>query len=251
MRVTWTTRDGRTHRVRLGLADYTLADLAGFREFQMLFQFCFAHWGGSWVPMTWIWKWFLTLHHRMQEEKDVLPFRYGADGDFGGGENVSIRGEWWTLEVGSGQCSLTFVNGRVTKWIDLRGETKLEVDGRTIKLQRKKQEYRWYHELPGLLRYFEGLPQDAEVRTWSVNTPVATREIIRIADEEPGGMETAVEILAEQGEKGRRKIADAAGSPRFAEMRATALQLLSLLGKRESARSGPGATDRPYVSPLG
>src|SRR5687768_13126383 len=108
MRVTWTTRDGaRTHRVRLGLADYTLADLTGFREFEILFQFCFAHGGGPWVPAAWMWAWFRNLDARLQEEKDALPFRYGADGDFGGGETVMIAGERWSLHVGSGQCSLT------------------------------------------------------------------------------------------------------------------------------------------------
>jgi hypothetical protein len=235
MRVIWTTRDARTHRVRLGLADYMLGDLEAFREFTLLFQFCFAQGGGPWVPAAWMWSWFLNLDARLQAEREVLPFRYGADGDFGGGQSVVIDGQTWSLQVGSGECSLTFASGRVTKWIDLRGQSMLQTDGRPIRLQRRKQDYRWYGEMPGLLRYFQSLPQGAEVRTWSINAPVPIGEVLRIADEEPGGVDAALEILIEQREKGRHKLAEAAENPRFANVRPTALSLLSLLDKNGTA----------------
>lgn len=251
MRVTWTTRDARTHRVRLGMADYMLPDLDGFREFSMLFQICFAQGGGPWIPAGWMRSWFLNFDARLQAQKDLLSFRYGADGDFGGSESVVIGGECGALQVGPGVCSLTFTSGadsvaktgqmlprRVTKWIDLRGESTLKTDDRVITLQRKKQEYRWYGEMPGLLAYFASLPKDAEVRTWSVSAPVAIRELLRIADEEAGGMDAAAEILAEQGEKGRRKLAEAAENRRFRDSRAVALSLLSFVEKKDTANGG-------------
>jgi len=232
-----------------------LPDLQGFREFGMLFQFCFAQGGGPWIPASWMWTWFLNLDAHLEAEREVLPFRYGADGDFGGGESVVIGGECASLQVGSGECSLTFTSGadskaetgrmlprRVTKWIDLRGQSTLQTDNRVIRLQRKKHEYRWYVEMPGLLAYFRSLPKDSEVRTWSVSAPVAIREVLRIADEEPGGMDAALEILVEQGEKGRRKLAEAAENARFGDLRPVALSLLSLVDKNGSTEGG-GADD--------
>jgi hypothetical protein len=53
---------------------------------------------------------------------------------------------------------------RVVKWIDLRGQKQLQVDGGIVKLARRKREFRLYAELPGLLKFFEGIPLEMEVR---------------------------------------------------------------------------------------
>ena len=178
MHITFTTRDSRTHRIRLGLADYCLDDLMGFRDFTLLFQCCFSAEGGPWLAASWMHRWFQRLDWQLEMERDLLPYRYGAHGDFGGGETVTIDGEGWSLDTGPGECALsqavpyaresapgvTHCGSRLSKWIDLRGQRRLAVDGDVIKLQRRKHVYRWYDELPGLLRFFETLPLEAEVR---------------------------------------------------------------------------------------
>lgn len=178
MQLTFATRDGRTHHIRLALADYCLADLMGFRDFSVLFPLCFAGEGGPWLPVTWVHAWFQQLDSRLEAERKLLPYRYGAGGDFGGGETVRIGGEVWSLTVGPGECSLsqavpyaqalapgvTERGSRLAKWVDLRGQSEVAVDGEVIKLQRRKHAYRWYDELPHLLRFLAALPLEAEVR---------------------------------------------------------------------------------------
>jgi hypothetical protein len=114
----------------------------------------------------------------LEAERDLLPYRYGRGGDFGGSETVRIEGEAWSLSVGPGECSLsqavayawalapgvTERGSRLTKWIDLRGQRELAVDGEVIKIQRRKHAYRWYGELPDLLQFLGTLPLEAEIR---------------------------------------------------------------------------------------
>jgi hypothetical protein len=40
----------------------------------------------------------------------------------------------------------------------------LDVDGRVIKLARRKHAYRWYEGLPGLIPFIHSLPKDEGVR---------------------------------------------------------------------------------------
>jgi hypothetical protein len=177
MRITWTTRDSRSHAIRLSAADYGLCDLMGFHQFTLLFQCCFAAGGGPWMIASWMHRWFAILASELETQRSVLPYHYGADGDFGGGGTLVIRGEQWSLNVGPGECSLSqfapahspatagqHVPHRLTRWIDLRGQRQLETDGRIIRLSKKKQEYRWYAELPGLLQFYDGVPPEVEVR---------------------------------------------------------------------------------------
>jgi hypothetical protein len=179
MHLTFITRESHTHRIRLELADYSLSDLMGFKEFILLFQCCFAAEGGPWMDASWLRRWFMSLHWQLEVERELIPYRYGVGGDFGGGgESVTIGGERWVLWVGHGECSLSQAvpyvaasgpnqsaqGSRLTKWIDLRGKRELAVDGGVVKLQRRKHAYRWYEELPGLLRFLETLPPEAEVR---------------------------------------------------------------------------------------
>ena len=143
MHLTFITRESHTHRIRLGLADCLLADLMGFRDLVLLFQCCFAAAGGPWLAASWLRGWFMKLHWQLEVERELLPYRYGVEGDFGGGETVTIDGEMWVLSTGHGECSLSqavaYVGGsepnpsaqgsRLTKWIDLRGKRELAVDG--------------------------------------------------------------------------------------------------------------------------
>jgi hypothetical protein len=113
----------------------------------------------------------------MEMQRHVLPYKYGADDDFDGAETVVIDGQRWVLAVGAGECSLSQhvdvesekwpdhpACHRVVKWIDLRGQKQLQVDGGIVKLARRKREFRLYAELPGLLKFFEGIPLEMEVR---------------------------------------------------------------------------------------
>lgn len=56
---------------------------------------------------------------------------------------------------------------------------------------------------------------------------MSTAELIRIADEEPGGFDAAVEMLLEQGENGRAKLRKAYDDPRHNELRPLIAQLMS------------------------
>jgi hypothetical protein len=149
----------------------------GFRQFTLLFQCIFAAGGGPWMAAGWMRRWLESLAWELEMQKPVLPYRYGADGDFGGGETLVIDGETWVLSLGAGECSLSRsvrVESekwpdhpgchRMVRWIDLRGEKQLKTDERVIKLSRRKQELRWYAELPGLSQFFEGVPLEMEVR---------------------------------------------------------------------------------------
>jgi hypothetical protein len=246
--VTLIARSGPTHRIRLGLADYALTDLQGFKDYAILFQILFAQGGGPWVPKTWMHGWLYRLDFLLEMERDVLPYRYGADGDFGGVQTVSIQGEQWSLTVGSGECSLTQSvsfekmlgpdvrtgGSRLIKWIDLRGRSSLEGDGQVIKLSRKKHDYRWYGELPGLLQFLKSLSGDDEVRALSTESATPTRELIRIADEEPGGFDAAVEILSSQNEKALQRLRKALHDPKLTDQRPIIQLLLETIEQRHN-----------------
>lgn len=179
MRITWTTRDSRMHHIQLNGVDYGLCDLMGFHRFILLFQCCFAAGGGPWMAASWMRRWFEVLAWELEMQKPVLPYRYGADGDFGGGQTVKIGGENWIMNLGAGECSLSQVAPvqtqpscfggaqRLTKWLDLRGQRRLETDAGIIRLSARKQEYRWYAELPGLLQFLTDVPPEMEVRASS------------------------------------------------------------------------------------
>ena len=148
----------------------------GFHQFTLLFQCCFAAGGGPWMPAAWMRRWLELLAWELETQRSVLPYCYGADGDFGGAATVEIGGERWSLTLGAGQCSLSHsvpaqseapplpVRHRLTKWLDLRGNRELQTDAGIIKLSRRKQEFRWYSELPGVLEFLGGVPLEMEVR---------------------------------------------------------------------------------------
>ena len=182
MRITWSSRDSRNHAIQLNGADYGLCDLMGFQQFALLFQCCFADGGGPWMPSGWMRRWFEILAWELEMQRHVLPYRYGANGDFGGGETVSINGAVWSLDLGAGECSLSQAlpvesqtspghpgSWRLNKLMDLRGQSQLQTDDRIIKFSRRKQEFRWYAELPGLVQFFEGLRPDVDVRAQRLN----------------------------------------------------------------------------------
>jgi hypothetical protein len=175
-------------------------------------------------------------------EADVLPYRYGYGGDFSGGASFTIDGEPWAINVGPGECSLTQaipyenrLNDRVaqtgsrrTGWIDLRGKKECRVDGRTIRIQRKKQTYRWYEELPGLMKFLESLPKDAELRAYSYERNPSIAQLLKFAAEEPGGMDGAIQVLQAQGEKGLSKLRNAMKNKKLAMYQSLIQTLIAL-----------------------
>lgn len=178
LKILWESRHGAERQITLTSAECGLADLVGFEHLLPLAEAMFAHGGGPWLPVSTIKNWLKMLQVELEAQVDVLSFRYGADGDYAGGESVRIRGETWALSVGWGECSLSqsmqFVKviapgysrttGRRTKWIDLRLENFLQADDRVIKLSRRRVEVRWYQELPGLLEFLEGVSEQGEIR---------------------------------------------------------------------------------------
>lgn len=238
MIVTFVTRNATSHRIRLGMADYQLFHLQGFRELSLLPMFLFGRECRQWVRAEWFHSWMHRFDFTLRTEQEVLPYRYGANGDFGGGQTVMIDGEQWVLHVGAGECSLSqerpfrdgIENGsRLMKWIDLRGQPSFQVDDGVIKLSRKKQEFRWYNEMPGLLRFLEGLPVNEEVAAWAAQGPLSIGELLRIADEEPGGVDVVVEMLSQQREKWITKMRQALEAPSHRSRRELIQLVLSML----------------------
>ncbi len=108
-------------------------------------------------------------------EKEVLPYKYALDGDYGGGETAYIDKAPWSIDCGVGECCLkqyklvadedmSDASYRLIKWIDLRGQPVLKTDDRTIKISRRKVVFKWYSAVPEIQRYLESLSLQDTVR---------------------------------------------------------------------------------------
>ncbi len=178
MKVTFEAESGSSHAIELAKADYMLSDLFGFRGFGTVFQLCLAESRSPGLHACMWERWFSALLFQMEMERDVLPFKYEVRNDTADRHGVVINQERWDFSVGNGECSLSQTlayesidaNGlsgrgsRVIKWIDCRGQTTIETDHGPIKVSRRKVNYRFYDELPGLIQFLSDLPSDELVR---------------------------------------------------------------------------------------
>jgi len=174
-------QSGSQCNLRLNSADFLLPDLTNFKDFRVLMQMCFMDGGSPWLPASWWSIEFSYLNTQLGVEADVLPYHYGLDGDFGGGESVRIDGETWHVDVGPGRCELSRLaacqqrhsdgfavnRSRDTGWIDLRGLKEYSVDERVLKLQRRKTRFRWYDVIPEIAGFLDGLEPEVLVRAES------------------------------------------------------------------------------------
>lgn len=175
------TKSGSSVEHPLNNKDYVIWDLFNFKEFRFFIQMLFMDDKCPWMPAIW---WLAELRHfkyRLEAESEVLPFCYGLDGDFAGGETVQINGEWWCIEVGPGRCELSRdqlieteifpgivgSNSRSVAWLDLRGKSEYQVDGRLLKLSRRKHPFKWYDAVPKIEAFLMALDQDEPVQSFS------------------------------------------------------------------------------------
>lgn len=75
-----------------------------------------------------------------------------------------------------------------------------------LKINRKKQPLRWFDELPRIIEFLERQEKDAVVSFLFVWGTPSISELIRMAAEEPGGDDAAIEVLGGMGEQGRQKL---------------------------------------------